>query len=63
MGDEETEQSGTADKTKSYGCSKGVTRKWTFNLQHKCWKQEAFGLLAAKFLFKHSLGVNIRILL
>jgi hypothetical protein len=63
MGDEKTEQSGTADKAKSYSSSSGVTRKWTFNLQHKLWKGEEFGLLAAKFLFKLSLGVYIRILL
>jgi len=63
MGEEGTEQSGTADKAKSYGCSNRVTRKWAVNLQHKWWKREAFGLLAAKFLCKRSLEVNIRIVL
>lgn len=50
MGDEETEQSGRADKAKSHGSSNGVTRKWTFNLQHKWWKREEFRLSAAKFM-------------
>jgi len=63
MGEEYTEQSGTADKAKSYVCSNGMARKWSFNLQHKWWKRETFGLLAAKFLCKRSLGVNIRTVL